>query len=61
MRRVNSKSSHCNSPSEALHVGASSVTLQSPIPDMSEITDTHKDTQYTAINIINTDLSCICD
>ena len=53
MCRVNSRSSCCNSPGEVLHVGASSVALQPPVPDISEITDTHTHTQNTAINIID--------
>ena len=48
---VNSKSSRCNSPSEALQVSASSVALRPPVPGISELTDTH--TQNTRINIIN--------
>ena len=58
MRRVNSRSSRCNLPSEALHVGASSVALRPQVPDISEITDghtdTHTNTQITTINIIDT-------
>ena len=41
---VDSKSSCCNSPGEALHVGASSVSLRPPIPDISEITNAHTHT-----------------
>ena len=58
MRRVDSRSSRCNSPGEALHVGASSVALRPPVPSISEITDTRTHTQThtqnTAINIIDT-------
>ena len=56
MYHVNSKSSHCNSPSEALHVRASSVALLLPVPDISEITDTH--TQNTPINITDSSVGC---
>ena len=34
-----------NSPGEALHIGASSVALRPPVPDISEITDRHTDTR----------------
>ena len=44
MRYVNSRSSRFNSPSEALDVGASTVTLRPPVPDISETTDTHTHT-----------------
>ena len=57
MRRVDSGSSCCNSPGEALHVSASSIALRPTVPDISEITDTrtHTDThtQNTCINIID--------
>ena len=57
MYRVDLRSSCCNSPGEALHVGASSVALWPPVPDTSEIrhTDTHTQThtQNTCINIID--------
>ena len=46
MCHVNSRRSRCTSPSEALHVGASSVVLGPPVPDISEIqTHTHTHTQ----------------
>ena len=41
MRHVNSRSSRFNSPGEALHVGASSVALRPPVPNISEITHAH--------------------
>ena len=44
MHRVYSRTSCCNLAGEALHVGASSVALQPPVPDISEITDRHTDT-----------------
>ena len=53
MRRVDSRSSRCNSPGEALHVGASSVALRPPVPGISEITDTHTHTRSMSINIID--------
>ena len=45
----------CNSPGEALHVGASRVSLRPPVPGISEITDRHTEThtRNTAINIID--------
>ena len=35
-----------NSPGEALHVGASSVAIQLPVPDISEITGTQTRKEY---------------
>ena len=43
-RRVDSKTSHCNSSGEALHVGESSVALRRPVPEISEITNAQTDT-----------------
>ena len=51
MRPVDSRCSRCNSPDEALHVGESGMALRRPIPENSEITDTH--TQNTSIIIID--------
>ena len=52
-RRVDSKTSRWNSPGEALHVGESRVALRRPVPEISEITNTHTHThtRNTAINI----------
>ena len=38
---VDSRCSRRNSPDEALHVGESGVALGRPVPENSEITDTH--------------------
>ena len=53
MHLVNLRSSRCNSPSEALHFGASSMALRLPVRNISEITNTQTHTQNTRINIID--------
>ena len=58
---ANSRTSRRKSPGEPLHVGERSLALQSPVPEISEITDAHThththtwtDTQNTAINILD--------
>ena len=68
-RCVNSRSSCCNSPGKALHIGISSMALRRPVPEELAITDrqtdTHTHTRNTAINtiniyIINTRTPCVC-
>ena len=44
MQSVGSKTSQYNSPGEALQNGVRSMALRPPVPDMSEITDTHTHT-----------------
>ena len=46
MCHVNLRSRRYNSPSEALHVGASTVALRPPVPDIWEITGTDAHTDY---------------
>ena len=45
-RAVDSICSRRNSPDEALQVGESGVSLGRPVPENSEITDTHTHTEY---------------
>ena len=55
MHLTNWKTSQCNLPGKAFHIGESSVVLPRPVPEISEIKNTQTDThtQNTAINIIN--------
>ena len=53
MRRVDSRSSCCNSPCEALHVGASSIALQPLVLDVRNYRHTNTHTHRIRILIIN--------